>query len=217
MKRTLVIALGFVMAVLSSLAGTPKQEMELTGVGIYYKPGQNDDYDNGFGAEGQVRFWLNPNVGLALSCGVATWQVDDRAAVISYGQAAAGASFKGDVTLIPVGGSILFRPVNDDKIALTLEAGIRYVIIHSQAELEVAAVNANGAAVYAKDTLEIDNGFVGVLGANIEAKIEKNVSILAGIGYQFDLVKGDASWMGTKTGDNELKALMIKAGLSIKR
>lgn len=115
-----------------------------------------------------------------------------------------------------VGGSILFRPVNDDKIALTIEAGLRYVIVDSQAEIEIAAADAFGNLVYAKYTIEIDNGVVGVIGANIEGKVSDQVSLLAGIGYQFDLVKGDAKFMDEDFGDNELKALLVSVGISIK-
>lgn len=129
---------------------------------------------------------------------------------------AVGASIDGDVTLIPLGGSILFRPVNDDKIALTIEAGVRYVIVDSQAEVEIAAVDFFGDLVAAKDTIDIDDGVVGVIGANIEGKISEQVSLLAGLGYQFDLKKGDAKWMGEDFAENELKALLARVGIAVK-
>lgn len=59
MKSVLVAVVGVSVAVLTAFAETPKQETELTGAGIFYKPGQDEDYDSGFGAEAQARFWLN--------------------------------------------------------------------------------------------------------------------------------------------------------------
>ena len=123
MRKVLVAVIGVYVTAFGAFAEKPKQETELTGAGIYYKPGDDESYDNGFGAEAQWRFWLNPNVGLALSLGAASWQVKEEEAIVSDGVVAVGLSIDGDVTLIPRGGSILFRPVNNDKIALTIEAG----------------------------------------------------------------------------------------------
>ena len=216
MKKAMVAVVVLAVVLGAAFAEPPKQETDLIGTAIYYKPGQDDDYDNGFGAEAQARFWLNPNVGLSLAAGAASWQANDQEQLVSDGDVAVAASIDGDVTLIPLGGSILFRPVNDDRIALTLEAGVRYVIVDSQVEIEVAAADSSGDLIYAKDTVDIEDGVVGLIGANIEGKVSSQVSLLAGIGYQFDLVRGDAKWMDEDFGDNELKALLVKIGLGIK-
>ncbi|MBI1929695.1 hypothetical protein HYR99_36285 [Candidatus Poribacteria bacterium] len=216
MKKLLVAFVGLSMVTSIVFAEQAKQETEFVGTAIYYKPGQDDDYDNGFGAEAQARFWLNPSVGLALSLGAASYQINEQEEIMSYGLVAVGVSMEGDVTLIPLGGSILFRPVSDNKLALTLEAGIRYVIVDSQAKAEIAAANAFGDFVHTRDTIKIDNGVVGVVGANIEGKVSPQVSLLAGLGYQFDIVQSDAKWMGEDLGDNELKALLVKAGIVIR-
>ena len=50
---------------------------------------------------------------------------------------------------------------------------------------------------------------------DLEAKINQRLSLFTGINYQFDLVKGSASWLDEDMGDNELKALLVKFGLGI--
>ena len=82
-----------------------------------------------------------------------------------------------------------------------------------QAEAEIAAADAFGGLFAAKDTIDIDDGIIGVIGANIEGKVSKQVSLFAGLGYQLDLVKGGTTFMGEDLeDDNELKALLVRAG-----
>lgn len=215
MRKATLAAMLVTVSVVSVFADQPKRESDIGLNATYYKPGKDDRYGNGYGADAQMRFWHNQSVGLALSIGAASWQVDEQEEIVSDGFTAVGMSIDGDVTLIPLGGSLLFKPVNDDKISLSLEAGLRYVIVDSGVDAEVAAANATGALVAMKDTVEIDDGVVGVLGANIEGRVSKTTSLFAGIGYQFDIVKGDATFAGEDIGENELKALIVRAGFVI--
>jgi len=225
MKKAIVAMVWLSMVAVTALAEPPKaevpkaelpkQETDIAVTAIYYKPGQDDNYDNGFGAEAQARFWFNQNIGLALSLGAGAFQVKDQEITESTGSIAAGLSLNGDISLVPIGGSLLFKPVNNARIQLTLEAGIRYVLVNSQAEVEFATANASGDFVYVKDTIDMENGVVGVIGANIEGKVGKQVSLLAGIGYQLDLVKGESKWRNVELDNNELKALLVKIGIVI--
>lgn len=188
---------------------------EFTGALQYFVPGQDDDYDSGFGAEAQIRFWQNQNVGFALAGGLANWDINEQEAVVSDGVVAVGVSMEGSVLLLPIGGSVLFRPTLADNLNLTIEGGLRYVIVQSDAEATFAAANAFGDFVGGTADIEIDNGIVGVIAANLEAELSPGFSLLGGVGYQFDIAKGDAEWMGEDLGDNELKAFFIRAGLAI--
>jgi len=214
-KLWLAVALVSIFGI-SAVGEMPEQQTEFTGAGIFYQPGQDDDYDNGFGAEGQARFWMNSNVGLALSLGVASWQINEQDRVMSDGLYGAGASIDGNVVLIPFGGSVLYRPINENRIAITLEGGIRYVLVDSNAEIEAGIANAYGAYVYGKDTIKMDNGVIGIIGLNIESKVSRQLSFLAGLHYQFDIVKGETEWIDYKLSKNELKAIMFKVGLALK-
>lgn len=188
---------------------------EFAGALQYFMPGQDDDYDSGFGAEAQIRFWQSQNLAFALAGGLASWEINDQEAVVSDGLVAVAASMEGDVMLVPIGGSILFRPTLSGNLDLIIEAGLRYVIVESDAEATIAAADAFGNVVGGTADIEIDNGVVGLIAANLEAELSPGVSLLGGVGYQFDIAKGDAEWMGEDLGENELKAFFIRAGLAI--
>ncbi len=56
---------------------------------------------------------------------------------------------------------------------------------------------------------------MGIIAADIEAKVTENISLLGGIGYQFDLKKGDIQFLGENLGENELEAFFVRAGIAI--
>lgn len=216
--RTLIsIAIASFILAGTAVAQEPKSQSstEFAGALQYFMPGQDDDYDSGFGAEAQIRFWQNQSVGFALAGGLANWDINEQEAVVSDGFVAVGVSMEGSVLLVPIGGSILFRPTLADNLSLILEGGLRYVVVESDAQATIAAANALGAVVGGTADIEIDNGIVGLIAANVEAELSPGFSLLGGIGYQFDIAKGDAKWMGEDLGDNELKAFFIRAGIAI--
>ena len=180
----------------------------------YAVPG-SDDYEGGLGLEGRLRLWLGPKVGLGLSLGLSSWdfnsqQVESRELFVVTHLSAAG-----NISLIPIGGSLLLRPIDDGDISLTLEAGFRYVVVNSDIELNVRAADVFGNRQNVADTVDIEDGIVGVLGATLEKKLGPEVSLLIGIGYQFDVREGTVEFNGVELGDNELKALQIGIGLAI--
>lgn len=217
MKAITIMAIVAVLAVVPAFS---QEEVrlrltEITGTVQYFMPGEDDAYDSGFGAEGQIRFWQDAHVGFALAAGVASWDVNDQEYIESDGFTAVGASIKGSVLLVPIGGSILFRPTISDNFTLTFEGGLRYVIVESDAEAAFAVVDARGAAVGGSGDIDIDNGIIGLVAVNLEAAVSPGVSLLGGLGYQFDVAKGDAEWLGEDLGENELKAFFLRAGLVI--
>ncbi|MGI5869375.1 MAG: hypothetical protein ACOX9C_08035 [Kiritimatiellia bacterium] len=218
MKRLTHIAVAtFILAgtaiAQENIATTPPST-DVAGTLQYFMPGQDDDYDSGFGAEIQIRFWSCPNLGFALAGGVASWEVNEQEGVADYGSSAFAASIEGDVTLVPIGGSILYRAALADNLNLVLEGGLRYVIVESDATMTFALTEAYGGVVGGSADMKIDNGFVGLVAANLEAELSPGVSLLGGVGYQFDITKGDVEWMGEDFGENELKAFFIRAGLA---
>lgn len=188
---------------------------EITGTLQYIMPDDDDTYDSGFGAEGQIRFWENANVGFALAGGIASWDINEQEIVESDGFTAIGASIEGSILMVPIGGSILVRSMLADNLSLTLEGGLRYVIVESDAQMEFAVANARGVFVGGSADIEIDNGIIGLVAANIEAELSPGVSLLCGFGYQFDIAKGDAKWMGEDLEENELKAFFLRAGIAL--
>lgn len=217
MKTTLLIVQIVLMTTVLASAGFTSDKFGISGSAIFYMPGEDENFDSGFGAEAQACFWANEKetVGVALALGAASWKVKEYSDIFNYGIAAVGMSSDGDVTLLPFGGSILLRPLNNPKLALTVELGARYVSVNSEVTLEYAEASAYGQYFYSKGIAEIEDGIVGVAGLNIEGRLHEQVSVIAGVGYQFDISKGDATWMGVDIGENELKAAMVKTGIGI--
>ncbi len=216
MKIMIVATIGLSLALGLARAEPPTSGTELAGSGVYYYTGDDTAYDSGFGIDWQTRFWFNPYLGCALGIGAASWEVNAMHIIESYGGYTVGVDVVGAATHFPLGGAILLRPIDSRALALTLEAGVRYVIIDSRAEAEVLVADPFGNWLYLRDTIEFDDVVVGLIGLNIESKVNDELSLLAGFGYQFDLVKGDVEWMGRDLGENELKAFLFKVGIALR-
>jgi len=242
MKSTLTI--GSAIAVVMC-AGTLFSEQEKTSdaktgqqihadVGVvfnYYVPGHKNAYDenvykNGYGGEIQARFWLPDEIiGISVAVGGASWNVEDRKKTIytymnynyhTYTKSITHEKIGGDVALFPLGGSILIRPIHIDRVSLTLEGGVRYVVVDSQVDYEFAYSDVLGNSEYFKGKADYGNGVVGIVGANLEVKIVNPLFVFIGAGYQFDISKGKITLPGaTGSSDNGLKAFYGKAGLGL--
>jgi hypothetical protein len=199
---------------------------------LYYAPDDDDVYDYGLGAELQFRHWITDRFGLALAGGVANWETKDQNVRLEEGgdippppdppppvPLADGDPFTdieldGSVLLLPIGGSILYRPVRSDSFSITLEGGIRYIIVESSVDASIELFDGTDT-LFLEDELKIDDGMVGVVAADAEARLTPSFRLIGGIGYQFDLIEGDVKLQGEKFGDNELNAFFVRAGFAI--
>jgi hypothetical protein len=182
----------------------------------YYVPGDSDNFKNGYGGEVQARFWLMEYVGIAVAGGAASWDKKEESILVYNSQAAVAAKASGDITFVPLGGSLLIRPIHIDRVSLTLEGGVRYVFVNSQVDFEAAYADVYGRREYIKEQYDIGNGVVGIISANLEVKIVNPLFVFIGAGYQFDISKGKITLPGAAGSvDNELKAFYGKAGLGL--
>ncbi len=192
-------------------AAAARGSAALTGGFSLYVPNDDATYEFGLGLEGQLQYWPVDAVGVALAMGAVTWQADESGGTYRQGGSVMSGSIEGTVSLL-VGPSLLVRPVHTDAVSLTLEAGVRYVLVQSDIEIDVAYVNDRGDAVYARDTVEIGNGFVGVAGAALGVRVAPELQFYAAAGAQFDISKGDVEWLGYSIGENELAAVYGQLG-----
>jgi hypothetical protein len=227
MKKVLVILVGTILASAAVQAASGEKgglinpSVDLVGVGTFYVPTDDDNYDLGAGMEIQGRFWLNPYVGIALAAGSVSWAVNDQDLFISEGTAFLDASIDGDVNMAPLGASLLLRPIRTDRFALTLEAGVRYVFVDSQAEVELQSKGPAGI-IYVDDNLDIEDGVVGIAAATLEFKLQDQIFLMGGAGYQYDIQKGDITFLEDTDfpeidlGENKLEAFIVQAGLGVR-
>lgn len=194
---------------------------EITAAAGYYIPAADEDYDLGFGAEVQYRIWLGQSWGVAIAAGISDWIANDQyvysSALINGMQSDYYGNVSGSVYMIPLGGSLVFRQKINEQLMLCEEAGIRYVLVESDVELD-GYLGTPGVEGQPRlhEPLDIDNGMIGRLKVAMECPVSAAMNAVIGIGYQFDIMKGDVALFGEQTGDNELKALFIEAGIAVR-
>jgi hypothetical protein len=69
---------------------------------------------------------------------------------------------------------------------------------------------------YNKEKVDINDGLVGLVAADMVFPLPSRVKLSAGFGYQFDIVKGSIKWSGFDLGDNELRAFFLRLALALK-
>ncbi|HNR93984.1 MAG TPA: hypothetical protein PKM67_02385 [Kiritimatiellia bacterium] len=222
--KKVVISLLVIGVLVTGVYGSSEKSTELKLGGEAIFPGQDDDWDKGYGASARVIFWRTSELGLALSIGVQKWDVNDEmytyseylGSGIGYGYAG---GLEGDATMVPVGASGLYIIPVGKNASLTLEGGLRYVIMNSNVKyVEAEALadtygNVLGAS-YSYD-VDFDNGIVGIIGADFDIELSPGFRLFAGAGYQIDLLKGDTEADGVDIDyENELKGAFIRAGLA---
>jgi hypothetical protein len=181
---------------------------EIRFVPYYIIPGDDDTWSNAYGLEAQYIIWNTPKLGFAFAGGIGSWQVNENALVIYDPDlgAAAIAQPDGNALTFPLGASVLFRP----SAVGTIECGLRYVFVSSN--VDVGATYSN---IHVKDNVDIDDGLVGLVGADWAYPITPTVNVGFGAGYQFDISKGSVSWRGIDLEDNELKGFYLRLGLNL--
>jgi hypothetical protein len=208
----------------SSKYAVPTKSSEFMISGDFVVPGQDDDWDKGVGATARLVFWQNSTLGYALVIGAQKWDVNDEiysggqylGSGIAYGYAM---GLDGDATMFPLGVSGMYNIPFGPTTSLTLEGGLRYVIINSNVKFIEAEVLGDSYGNRLTDArsydVEYDNGILGVINAYFNMDISKGFRLFAGVGYQFDLVKGRVEVGGLDINyKNELKAFQASAGVA---
>lgn len=161
MKRIAAGLLAGILLVAGAWGGDAPSRYELAVMGLFHEPIADVAYDGGFGVEGQFRYWPTRVIGLAAAAGAANWQVNEQSVFGWQRGMTFEISAEGVATLFPLGGSLLIRPVDTGTLALTLEAGARYVCIESQADVRIGVTDPLGRIHYRSSRVEFDDAVVG--------------------------------------------------------
>jgi len=204
MKRVCGL-LVFGILVVSSVCCAADAEFQLRP--YYLIPGQDEFLDHALGVDARYVFWTNPNMGIALSGGLAAWKANDDV----FFEDGLAAQLDGSALVIPLGASVLLRPTPADaRFDLTLEGGLRYVVVDSNVDFAVTDFY-----YYFEDALDIENGVVGVIGAEVGIPLSDVMGLSFGFGYQFDISEGDVEWLGVDIEEFEMKGFYFNFGLNI--
>ncbi len=179
---------------------------ELLVAGQFWLPGEGDSdlFETGYGAEFSYREWFSFPWGVGLNLGAAQWQVDGGSAAYKWQRLS---DYDGDALLLSIGPALYFSMIDWDNWNLTLEAGVKYVYVDSDVSVY------NEAETYQRrQDVEIDDGLIAHIGAEYEYMVAENLYLLAGGGYQMDLMACDTSYELGDLRDTHLRGAFFRAG-----
>ena len=161
-------------------------------------------YGAGYGIEAQYRYWANDMFGFAAGVGWENWQAKS-------GRNRWWGDVDGDLSLFPIGASVLLRAAEFGHSRLTLEGGLRYAIAASDLTLTVDDLPADRHT----DKVEVGNGLLARLAAELDIGLSDRTRLLAGVGYQYDLVRGSAKAFDHSLDDNIFECLFARLGVKV--
>ena len=180
----------------------------------YAQPKNDDVVSDGIGAELQWRSWYTDTMAFAFAAGGIVHGANDDAYILP-GDTFSGVQTDGNVTVLPLGPSLILRAPSDAGVTTHLELGARYLLVDSGVDLARVRTGADGQPVSELDTLEFDNGIIGLGRVEFSTPIGATTAFAAGVGYQVDLVKGDLTYKGAKAGEAEWAGIFFTAGLHL--
>jgi len=181
-------------------------------------------WDDAVGGEVKAVYWTTQQLGFAVCTGVSQWGVDGgRRQTGGTGALPIWQSLSGDGQYVPLGVSILTRDngSKQGELSLGFEAGLRVMFGDSDMTLtEITRIaRAPGAVdIPATYDVDLDDGLVARVAANLTCPVGPTASIFLSGGYQFDLDKGDASIntpLTTFSEEVDLSAFFIEIGAAI--
>lgn len=212
MKKLMAVLIGVMLGVTLAQA----QGIEIAVAPNYVFPGEKDTWDKAYGIEGQLRLWANDYVGIAGAGGYQYWKAKNTTSIMVLNdEIRAVADITGNANMVPVGASLLIRPIPKDVIKfiqLTIEGGARYVFVNSSVKGTLVDVDA---ASVREETVKMDNGIIGLVAGDLAIVPIELLSIFVGGGYQFDLSKGNVDWLDENIGDNKMKGWFVRGGLTL--
>lgn len=177
--------------------------------------GPDRNWESAYGMEVGLVQWLSPALGLAGSVGFARWQARETA--LSEHDPGSSSSFAaridGDASVLPVGMSILLRPVSGHAAHLSVETGLRYAMVSSDVRARYAYSDSYSAGSgYGR--IDLDDVVYGIVAFDLVLPVSPSARVSLGAGYQFDISKGDATLDGSRIGDSSLEASLVRIGFT---
>ena len=197
------------------LSAAPVLAGDLSLQGLYAQPKNSDLFSDGIGAEVQWRSWYTETMAFALSAGGMMYGANDDEYIRTGSGGAAGAQASGEVSVIPLGASVIFRSPTPEGITTHLELGLRNLLVDSGIDLARVGVDAGGQAHADLATLEFNDAVTGLGRVEFSHPVGESTSLVGGVGYQIDLVKSDISYLGSRAGEAEWAGVYFSAGVHI--
>jgi hypothetical protein len=205
MKKAILFACAVLLcggAAFGGMISEDPGELHVSGLYWFAGDGDFDLFDNGYGLSASYREWFSFPFGVGVNVGVEQWQVDGHSHAYRY---KALSDYDGDVLLMPVGASMYFNMIDWDNWNLVLDAGLKYLFVDSNVSL------------YSSDDklrhdVDIGGAVVGNLGAEYEYMVSESVYLLAGVGYQFNVMQASTEYSTFSTRDTSFAGAYLRLG-----
>lgn len=176
-------------------------------------PSKQEHWDDAGGIEAQFIFWQPQGVGLGLAVGYQSWRAPSEFIIDSDADSTLAFSSEGSMALLPIGASVHYRMAAARAINLTLEAGLRYVLVDSAIDIETVYSDAYGSSRLT-DRVVCDDTVTAVLGFRLEFLLDASLRLFCGAGYQKDLLEPTESVYGETLGRTSFDAASFSLGVS---
>ena len=187
-------------------------DRQVSGTFSYYLPSAVF-YDLGVGGEVKYAVWNDDGRAFAISLGYARWGVEADTRVQLGGGGAVGVGFGGDVTTIPIGASVIWRNETDysRNLDVSLELGAKYMLSDSEANATTVTI-ANGGREVGETPISVDDNVVAFISMDLAYLPNDERDISFGVGYNYDVLKGDIKAAGGNIAENEFKGVFFNIG-----
>ncbi len=208
-----LIASGLLAAAVSTPAAAEDFEMSVSALRTslsFSTPDADDNWDGNLGIQLQGLFSTNAlpeEYKIGLFFGTTTWDANNDTVTLTNSNALS-AQLSGESQITQLGASVLLEKSLPNNLSATLETGVQYQIISSDAN--ITFTYSGGSTVSEK--LDLDNNMAVIMGADINKKFQENLSAYIGATYQFAFITGDASAAGSEV-DNSTDAFSVRAGI----
>lgn len=182
---------------------------------LYYSPSE-ESWDQGVGGEVRYRYWFDEHMGVSLMGSISNWDINTEGGEYIYDDYGIAGQIEGDATFFGLGTALIFRPFRQDKLNISFAGGLEYFFVNSDINAELAIADAYGGWYYVNEDLDIDDGLVALLDVEVVYNITPNVFFIYEGGYQFDVIKGDVTFLNTKIGENEMEGAFMSFGFGFR-
>ena len=119
--------------------------------------------------------------------------------------------------MLPIGISVVYRGDIFQYLTAYLEAGVRYVFIESDLKVSDDGTfdgEGNRTSAPVSQDVEIGEGLTAVVAADLQFPIYCSLEGFVGVGFQFDVLKGEDTIGGRETNsETSIQSAFVRAGL----
>lgn len=213
--------LGFLMAAMAVSAADPwlGPRFELDGTGALVIPTGDNDSDLGGVMEFKGRYWLTSRIGLGVSFGFGGWSLEEEVTPPYALPDLEDDDATVSLSTLPMGASVYLRPVVGNRLALNLEAGVRYLYVSDDIQVALdgeTEIEDDDITINISHDGDADDAWQAVFAADVELKVTEQFFVGLGAGYQLDLSDQEYRLWDQEPRDLSFDGVVLRATLGLR-